>query len=375
MAARLVCFANSGSRRTDEWARACRETTGTELCIVPWLDVIRGTWDRSGLRGGPTLRLESPGKDAAVEQALLLAGADLDDPEGDSFWRMTARQVERENWERGRIPPMRQWYLGWCKVLRDLASEAGPDARWLTPPEDVISMFDKSACQTQLAASGVPVPRSPGVPRDYFHAMELAGGADCRRFFLKSRHGSSASGILAIECGPQGLQAFTTVDLRQHGPVMYNSRKVRRLQGNEVMETADAVCSLGAVIQAWVPKAGWRGCTMDLRAVTIKGRARHIVPRLSRSPFTTLQLGAQRGDAAALRAESGEAAWQRVTDAAERAAAAYPGSLMAGVDIAVTPGWNHALVLEMNAFGDLLPGVLHEGRDTYVSQLAAAGIL
>ena len=100
-----------------------------------------------------------------------------------------------------------------------------------------------------------------------------------------------------------------------------------------------------------------------------------MVPRLSKSPFSTLQLGAVRGDAAELSTATGETNWARALSAAESAAAAFPNSLHAGVDVAVTPGWRKAMVLEVNAFGDLLPGVLHERRDTYQCELAATGIL
>jgi hypothetical protein len=127
--------------------------------------------------------------------------------------------------------------------------------------------------------------------------------------------------------------------------------------------------------QTWIPKAGWKGHRMDLRILAIAGKAAHVVPRLSKSPFSTLQLGAKRGDAAELRMETGEANWARALSAAESAAAAFPNSLHAGVDVAMTPGWRKAAVLEVNAFGDLLPGVLHEGRDTYLCELAAGGIL
>jgi hypothetical protein len=49
----------------------------------------------------------------------------------------------------------------------------------------------------------------------------------------------------------------------------------------------------------------------------------------------------------------------------------FPGSLHGGVDLAVTSEFRRHVVLEVNAFGDLLPGVLHGGRDTYAAQIAA----
>ena len=43
------------------------------------------------------------------------------------------------------------------------------------------------------------------------------------------------------------------------------------------------------------------------------------------------------------------------------------------VRFAVAPGLRSHRVLEVNAFGDLLKGALHEGRNTYESQLQAVG--
>ncbi|GAB7045335.1 hypothetical protein JCM9534A_04610 [Catenuloplanes indicus JCM 9534] len=43
----------------------------------------------------------------------------------------------------------------------------------------------------------------------------------------------------------------------------------------------------------------------------------------------------------------------------------------AGVDLMFAPGWSRHAVAEVNVFGDLLPGVLVDGRDTYGTELAA----
>ena len=49
----------------------------------------------------------------------------------------------------------------------------------------------------------------------------------------------------------------------------------------------------------------------------------------------------------------------------------FPGTLCGGVDLLFAPGWKRHAVLEVNAFGDLLPGVAHEGESTYEAQLRA----
>jgi hypothetical protein len=92
---------------------------------------------------------------------------------------------------------------------------------------------------------------------------------------------------------------------------------------------------------------------------------------MSRSPFTNLHLGNKRGDLSAIIARLGEPAWRAALRTCERAAAVFPGSLHVDVDLLVVPEWKRHPVLEANAFGDLLPGVLCNGMDTYVAEVRA----
>ena len=55
----------------------------------------------------------------------------------------------------------------------------------------------------------------------------------------------------------------------------------------------------------------------------------------------------------------------------ERVAACFPQTLHVAVDLMFGSGWRGHAVAEVNAFGDLLPGVLAAGRDTYAEQLHA----
>ena len=64
-------------------------------------------------------------------------------------------------------------------------------------------------------------------------------------------------------------------------------------------------------------------------------------------------------------------AWQAAMRACEAACVAVGAPLYAGVDLCLTRKGERA-VLEVNAFGDLLPRVLVEGRDTYQAEVAAA---
>lgn len=87
--------------------------------------------------------------------------------------------------------------------------------------------------------------------------------------------------------------------------------------------------------------------------------------------MTNLHLGNARGDLAELRVAAGPAAWSAAMETCERVAACFPGSLHVGIDLMFLIGWRRHAVAEVNAFGDLLPGVLADGRDSYAEQVHA----
>jgi hypothetical protein len=48
----------------------------------------------------------------------------------------------------------------------------------------------------------------------------------------------------------------------------------------------------------------------------------------------------------------------------------FPHSLYAGIDLHIAPDFRRHNVLEVNAFGDLLPDVFCDGLDTYETELS-----
>jgi len=190
------------------------------------------------------------------------------------------------------------------------------------------------------------------------------------RVFLKPCHGSSASGIVAIETSRGRIQAFSTVQIaeRDGTAALWNSRPGRWYRElPELIRLIDEVCRHRAQAQVWLPKMGWSGRTIDFRVVTIAGEPMHAVLRMSKTPMTNLLLRNERGDIEAFERQH-DPLVQMVREQAQRAAACFPQCLALGVDVAVTPR-GRAFVLEANAFGDLLPGCLHSGWDTYRWQL------
>jgi hypothetical protein len=320
------------------------------------------------------VRLESPGRDFEVEKALLAAGADEVEPAGPT--RISRRAAGQLAFDKGRIWYPRQWYLGFRATLRQLERQLHdcPPHVLMSRPADVEVLFDKGRCQELFARHGLPVPRGLGPVRSFDELRERMGETGCRRVFVKLAHGSSASGVVAYHSSGGQQQALTTVELvRRDGELrFYNSRKVRCYhKPADLAALIDALAREGVRVEEWLPKARLEDHVFDLRVVVIAGRARHVVVRMSRSPMTNLHLLNRRGEWSAVLARMGPQAWRAAQRTCEQAAAVFAGSLHVGVDLLIAPGFQRHAVLEANAFGDLLPGGLSEGVDTYEAEIQA----
>ncbi|MFJ5232744.1 STM4014 family protein [Kitasatospora sp. NPDC088391] len=349
----LVVLGCPGHRRAALFAAAARAAGLPEPAVLPWSAVLRGRYE---LPPGAVVRIDSPGEDPEADR--LLRGPAL----GDGYAPT-------------RVEGGPAWYAGLLAALRDLA--ARPGVRLLGDPGEIGVMFDKRRTHAALTAAGVPVPGAlpGGLPSSFEELRDRLRAAGMRRVFLKPAHGSSASGVVALEFGPRGrVQATTSVELTPEG--LHNSLAVRRYRsGTEVAELVDRLAPEGLHVEQWVPKSGQDGRAADLRVVVVGGRATHAVVRTSAHPMTNLHLGGARGDLAAARAAAGPA-WPDLLATAEAAARCFPRSPMVGVDLLPVSRWQRALVGEVNAFGDLLPNLpgLPEGPtpglDTYGAQIA-----
>jgi hypothetical protein len=370
-----VVVGNPGCRRVALFQEALTRCRLAAATLVSYADLLAGRVRlEQVVEPGAFVRLESPGRDFEVEKALLAAGADEPDAEGPT--RIGREAAGRLAFDKGRIWYPRQWYLGFRALLRRLGRQLSrcPPCVRMNRAADVEILFDKVRCQDRFARAGIPIPRGLGAVRSFAELRERMRETGCRAVFVKLAHGSSASGVVAYRtCGAR-QEALTTVEMvRQHGELrLYNSRLVRRYhRPAEVAALVDALAREGVRVEEWLPKAGLDGHIFDLRVVVIGGEARHVVVRMSRSPMTNLHLLNQRGDLSSVVARMGPEAWSAARRTCERAAAVFPHSLHVGVDLLITPGYRRHAVLEANAFGDLLPGVLNEGMDTYEAEVRA----
>ncbi|MEU1557107.1 STM4014 family protein [Streptomyces scabiei] len=354
---RWVVVGNGENRRVGLF-RAAAEAAGVGTPrVVEWRDVLRD--GGHAFADDEIVRLDSPGENAEVDR--LLRG--VDDPtrvEGSGLW--------------------------YGRFLAAVGSLRG--GLRLDDPADLPVLFDKRLCHARLDAAGVPVPPSPTSGG----AWPVRGWDDVRaamrehgmpRVFVKLAHGSSASGVLAVESSASGrIRATTSVEVAADGgpraPLrLHNSLRVRRYSDErEIAGIVDVLAADGLHIERWLPKASAHGRSADLRVLVVAGRATHAVVRTSRFPMTNLHLGGARGDLTSVVEAAGDR-WRQALDICERAAACFPGTLSIGVDLLPAIGWRRFAVGEVNAFGDLLPrltglpGGPAEGLDTYAAQLAA----
>lgn len=356
----LAVVGNPGNRRTALFQDAVRAAGLPAAREVAWLDVLRG---RAVFGAGETVRIDSPGEDPEVDR--LLRGTD--DPT--------------------RVEGTGRWYERFMAAAHEVARTASAaGAELLDAPGELAVLFDKRLCHGLLDEAGVPVPVSPtsgpAAPAvsGWDDIRSLMAGAGLRRAFVKLAHGSSASGVLAVEtAGPGRVRATTSVE-RDSAGRLFNSLRVRRYTTErEVAAIVDTLAPDGLHIEQWVPKAAQEGRSADLRVVVVAGRATHAVLRTSSSPMTNLHLGGQRGDLDAARAaiQAAGGSWASALAICEEAAACFPDTHCVGVDLLPARGWRRFAVCEVNAFGDLLPGLTGlagrgaEGLDTYAAQLAA----
>lgn len=373
----FVVIGHPETSRVASFCEAAREAGIATPIVVPWHDVLSGSLERSGrIPHGASIRIETPGRNWPSELRLLRLGAserDEEDPDGSIRSRFAATKLNELSETPGRIIALRQWFLGWRRTLRELCAAVDRDEQcWTSHPDDIVTLFDKETCQSRLVEGGCPMPPSLGVPADFADLYERMRAAGRARVILKSCHSSSASCAVALESSGSRIQAFSTVDVIDHpdGLRLFNIRPgrwYRDLAG--VKRLVDAVCRERVQAQVWIPKLGWNQRRVDLRVVTIGGRAKHTVIRLSGTPFTNLQLRNSRGDLEAFRRDFGNETLEVVWDAAERAAQCFPRCITLGVDIALGARRDRAWVLEANAFGDQLPNSHVDGWDTYRWQI------
>ncbi len=345
---RLAVVGNPANRRVALFTAAAARAGLPAPEIYSWHEVLL-----AGRVPGPgtVVRIDSPGEDAEVDRLLRALGS--------------GRPADVTG--HGEILGTAAAFAGLRAGLERVSAGGG---LLLNQPADVLTMTAKPRCHAVLAAAGLPVPPALEPVTGYASLRAAMDRAGWSRVFVKPAYGSSASGVLALAAAGRRITAVTSVE--PSAGRLFNDLRVRRYDDEAtVAAIVDRLAPDGLHVERWYPKASLGDRVLDLRVVVIAGRPRHVVVRTSRSPMTNLHLGNARGEVAAVRAAAGDRAWAAAMQTCERVAACFPRTLHVGVDLMFRTGWRDHAVAEANAFGDLLPGVLADGLDTYGAQVAA----
>jgi hypothetical protein len=376
---KLVVVANPGSRRLSLLGEAIARAGLPPVEAIAWSSFLRDPEVLSQrLEGRCALRIESPGQDFEVERELIAMGDGESAPEGfmvaPNAAAIGVADARRLSEDRGRILYPRQWFLGFCRALRTIKSalDHNRDVVCLNHPDDIQRAFDKNVCQSRLEAAGVSVVPRLRCPASFDELVSIVRDRGLERVFVKLAHGSSASGVVALSLRPGHEFAYTSAQIERGATStrLYNSRRMSKYRAlRDVRFVIDTLCREGVIVEVWLPKITQRGAPCDLRVVTVRGKSRHVVVRVGRGPITNLHLGNRRGDLDELRTRAGEPAWASAMSTCEAAACVFSRSFYLGIDLLIEPGFIRSRVLEVNAFGDLLPGVLDLNQDTYDAEI------
>ncbi len=373
----FILIANPENRRVGFFQEALIHFNQPPATIVDYADLISGKQTLEQFNKPNTIiRFDSPEKNFEIDKAIIAEGwdggegGDRENKGVQNHQRISPGEAIQLDFDKGRILYPRQWYLGWRHLLQKWSKQL--QCPTMNHPQDIAVMFDKPACHQIFSQNNIPVPRSLGKRYNYDHLREQMRSQNIDRVFVKLSHGSAASGVVAYRANSRFESAVTTVErVREDGQtLLYNSRKIRHYtRQEEIADIINILTAEGVQVEEWLPKAHLQGCGFDMRVVVINGEAQHIVVRLGKSPMTNLHLGNERGNTEEFLAKVCVENWEKMKLTCESAAGLFPNSLYCGVDLLILPDWQQHVILEINAFGDLLPGILWNEMDTYTSEV------
>jgi hypothetical protein len=370
----FVLIANPETRRVQLFQQALARCGWPPCRSVSYADLLASRCDLAEFDTPDIIfRFDAPERSLEVDRGLIAAGAELESDGGHQ--RISASGAAQLPTDLGRIWYQRQWYLGWRHCLKTWTKNI--QGRILNHPDDIIIMFDKVRSQQILADAGIPVPPMLCDDRNstitsYDRLCTLMEEKNIDRVFVKLAHGSAASGVVAYDRRHGLNRAITTVERVVAGGELrfYNSRSIRQYRDpNAIADIINFLAPESVQVEAWLPKARLEGREFDVRVVVIGGRACQAVIRVGNSPMTNLHLGNDRREIADLPIGLSPTVWAEMLATCERAAACFPNTFYCGIDLLIAPNLREHYILEMNAFGDLLQGVMWRGEDTYTTEL------
>lgn len=353
---RVLLLGNPENRRVTLFQEALSRAALPPAEVCSWLQYL----DAGRLPFAPgraVVRIDSWGENFEVARRFFARAGVRDE------------LVER----RGEVFEPKRMHDGCRAVLEELGAELAARPSWelLNLPSEIDELFDKRRTSRRYRAEGIPVPEfledPPDDPAALLEQLRQHGWTEA---FVKLSSGSSASCLAHVALRPRGV--LVTTSLEWDAPRWFNTLKVRRLQRPADVDRAlGYILSQGAQVERGVPKARLGDAFFDLRVLCIEREPRFVVVRQSALPITNLHLGGVRGDLAEVKARMPDDAWDRAMETCRRVAGLYR-SLHLGIDLLIEEDFVGHRVLEVNAFGDLLPNLLVDGRSVWDWEVEAA---
>ncbi len=370
----FILIANPENRRAQYFEEAVKSQGFTAPLVLAYEAILSGQIDlEKVLPNTGILRIESPGENQRVAQQLLALGAKA---------KLSPKAMHSQQptvLEYGQIAYLQQSHKGFMLLLDQIEAvlKKKPQLQLMNSIEAIRLCFDKAACHQKLKTAGVSVPPAIYEVND-FDDLELnMQQKGWTRVFIKPLHGSSASGVLAYRRQGKRHQLISSLELEKRGAQTYffNTLRIQKYeQLEDICQIINFISAEAVIVEQWMPKASLEGGVFDLRILVIGGKAMHTVIRQSESPMTNLHLGNQRGDFQAFLELVGQQKWLEMQKLAEQAVAALPPMTYAAVDLMIDKRLKNVYVLEVNAFGDLIPNVFVDGMDSYTATLKNLGI-
>lgn len=378
----ITLLGNPSNRRCHYLKAAAKTMKWPPPFVVGYLDWLEGKIDLAKyLAKSNFFRLESPGEDAGLERQLLALGATH--PRLGIATQIAPEAALQLTFDRGRIQYLKQQHLGFLQALErlePLLAQAPAHLHIQNSLDSIRLMFDKTACHQHFTTHKIPVPPALYGITSYDSLRQQLAEKRWLGAFIKPEHGSSASGVIAFRWNAQtgAVQAITSIEYsKKNGQIaLYNALKIRTYDDEAIIATIiNYLANEGILVERWIPKAALEGGSIDLRMVSIGGQAQHTVVRQSQSPMTNLHLGNQRGSLELLQQQLGAKAWEELRQLVQNAAATLPEAMVIGFDVLISSTWRKFYLAEANAFGDLLPRIYYQGKDTYQAALHYLNIL
>lgn len=365
-----VIIGNPENRRVQLFQNTLVDKGLPKARVVPYISLLEGRISLSDvIKPNSLIRIESPGENFEVEKRIIALGENITDP----------GSVNGVNLEEsyGQILYPSLWFTGFRQLMKNLKNEIEQCSKehiWYNHPDDILTMFDKTETKKILNNSGILTTSIHPQISSYEEFREYVEREKLSRLFIKLNGSSSASGVVAYEYNRRlsREQAYSTIEIDSSFDrvTFFNSLKIRKYCDSKSIEIIlNYLFSQGALIEKWIPKSTFEGMAYDLRILGVDSEPCQKIGRLSRSPMTNLHLGNRRADPSSLGIR--EDVWQSINRSVTDVLKLFPRSLYAGLDVIVPKGSKRPVILEVNAFGDLLPNIFFEGNESYGTEIDA----